>query len=713
MTSMPLPFPALPRTPRGHLSVRFYEAVLVLCRYGGQRAESAGATPDAMLDAHPFLRGYLEEVASHAPGSLAEGGLVGPESVERFRAEVDRWETAAEVRLPIGSLRAELGLGEAHVLALILAGLVEEDSRFGAVFSAAGNGVGAWPTVGLLHQIAAASRSEPVQDAWTFARPLVDAGLLEVVDATEPRGDWQLRVPAPLWTALAGDAVAQPLPGVHWRPPASWEPLSELILEPAQRERLREACALLSSGDARALVVRGLAGSERLEVVGAVARALGRGVLEMAPPAGEAKLPWKLIGPMATILGAQPTVVLEPGPGETFEIPEPPGYRGPVGVVLGPDGGVGGRPVETAITVQLPPENASLRVRRWARALPGEPKATHRALAERFLLGGRHVHRAARLARTHAALERRERLSLDDVRAAARAINGQQLDSLATRLEGDGGWEQLVLHGSTAEELHHLERRCRHRERLTTALAPGLPGGMNRGVRALFQGPSGTGKTLAARVLAVELGLDLYRVDLSSVVSKFIGETEKNLSRVLGRAEDLDVILLLDEGDSLMGKRTEVRSSHDRWANMETNYLLQRLDTYTGVVLVTTNLPGSVDPSFQRRMDVVVRFHLPSFEERWHLWQRHLPVDHGIDADVVEAAARRYELTGGQIRNAAVDASLLGLASGGRQPDADDLAAAVRAEYRKAGGSPPRPPTRSEPEGASGEAMSSFLGAIR
>jgi hypothetical protein len=446
-------------------------------------------------------------------------------------------------------------------------------------------------------------------------------------------------------------------------------------------------------------------------VVGALARALGLGVLEAAaspPPPGPD--PWRLLGPLATLTRALPVFVLELGPGETFELPEWRGHAGPVGVVLGHDGGLSGRVAEGAIALTLAPEPPELRHRHWARALPAGDTAALRDFAERYTLGGRYIRRTAELARGYAALERRPAVSPDDVRQAARAINRQQLDTLAARLGDGGGWEHLVLHPSTDAELRHLERRCRHRERLTGAMGGALPGGLNRGVRALFQGPSGTGKTLAARMLAAELGLDLYRVDLASVVNKYIGETEKNLSRVLGRAEDLDVVLLLDEGDSLMGKRTEVKSSNDRWANLETNYLLQRLDTYTGIVVVTTNAPGSIDDAFQRRMDAVVSFHLPDAEERWRLWQLHLPAAHDVPDAVLEDAAVRFGLTGGQIRNAAVHAALLALSTPDGRPGAGELRAAVETEYRKAGASYPREP--GVPSAAREEAMAAFLGAI-
>lgn len=695
------PFADLPRTPRGHLALRFYEAVLATVLYAGERAGSAGAAPDSVLERHPFLRGYLAELAGHLDGEMPLDAVAG-----WLVAQVRAWEADAPARLPLRALGDELRLTDDQVLALLVVGMVEEDARFGEVFAAAQGGARR-PTVALVHGVVSAAAGS-TGDGWTLCRPLLAAGLVEALNPADPRAEWQLRVPVQLWAAIAGETMAEPLPGVRFHSASSFLPLEELVLDEAQRLRLAEARVLLASGSAEVLVLRGLAGSERLEAVGAVARALGRGVLEATPPGAAPPEGWKALGALATVLGAVPAFVLELGPGETFEVPRWGGYRGPVAVVAGHDGGLGGPAAERAVGIHLRPESPELRRRHWARALPAAEPGMHAALAQRYTLGGRYIRRAAELGLAQAAVEGRAVPTAEDVRAAARSINRQQLDSLAVRLEDGGGWERLVLHPSTTHELRHLERRCRHREGLTEALSRGLPGGMNRGVRALFQGPSGTGKTLAARVLACELGLDLYRVDLSSIVSKYIGETEKNLSRVLGRAEDLDVVLLLDEGDALLGRRTEVRSSNDRWANLETNYLLQRLDTYTGIVLVTTNLPGSIDPAFQRRMDAVVRFHLPDVEERWALWQAHLPADHGVGAEILEDAAR-FELTGGQIRNAAVDAALLGLAEGGRL-DRHHLAAAVEAEYRKAGAAFPR--ERPTEDTAHAGALSAFLGAI-
>jgi SpoVK/Ycf46/Vps4 family AAA+-type ATPase len=264
-------------------------------------------------------------------------------------------------------------------------------------------------------------------------------------------------------------------------------------------------------------------------------------------------------------------------------------------------------------------------------------------------------------------------------------LNRQAFDTLATRVETRGTWSDLSASTEILQELRDLESRCRNRERLQAIFNDNLRGQMNVGVRALFSGPSGCGKTLAARVLAASLKMDLYRLDLSSVVNKYIGETEKNLNQVFSRAEELDVILLLDEGDALLTQRTGVQTSNDRYANLETNYLLQRLEAFEGILVVTTNAGDRIDTAFQRRMDVVVTFRAPDAAERWLIWQLHLPRTAALDQLLLEEVASRCTLNGGQIRNAVVHASLLALNDGGLITSAH-LTAAVQREYRKSGG---------------------------
>jgi hypothetical protein len=377
------------------------------------------------------------------------------------------------------------------------------------------------------------------------------------------------------------------------------------------------------------------------------------------------------------------------GPGETAALPALRGYSGPVAVVRGLEGGPSGQGMERALTLVVPALGAAERRRAWSDALGPAAGPELDTIVERYHLPGGHIRRLADVALAEAALAGRAHVTLDDVREARRGLGREGLDTLAERLESGAtegnAWHLLVAGEAVRRRLREWERRCRHRERLLDHLGPAFGTGTGRGVRALFTGPSGTGKTLAARLLAARLGMDLYRVDLAAVVNKYIGETEKNLHRVLSAAEDLDVLLLLDEGDALLGSRTDVKNANDRYANLETNYLLQRLEHYDGVVVVTTNLGENVDRAFQRRMDLVVEFLPPRPEERLQLWQLHLPARHAVDGSFLDAVAGRCFLTGGQIRNAAQLATLLALDDGSDRVRRDHVEAALRSEYRKAG----------------------------
>src|SRR4029079_19205109 len=212
---------------------------------------------------------------------------------------------------------------------------------------------------------------------------------------------------------------------------------------------------------------------------------------------------------------------------------------------------------------------------------------------------------------------------------------------------------ELVVPEDIADALREVCARVRHRRLVLESWGMERAAANAQGVTALFQGGPGTGKTMAAGVIARALGYELWRVDLSKVVSKWIGETEKNLAAVLDAAEEGEIVLLFDEADSLFGKRTEVKSSHDRNANLETNYLLQRLDTFTGVAILTTNFGTAIDPAFLRRLSVQAQFPLPDQFERERLWRALLPrtLPLADDSDFSELA-RRYPLTGGYIRNA-------------------------------------------------------------
>lgn len=241
-----------------------------------------------------------------------------------------------------------------------------------------------------------------------------------------------------------------------------------------------------------------------------------------------------------------------------------------------------------------------------------------------------------------------------------------RLGELAQRLRPFFRWDDLVLPELKKELLRDIVRRVRFGR--TVMEDWGFERCMNRGkgLNVLFSGPPGTGKTMAAEVIANELGMDLYRIDLASVVSKYIGETEKNLSRIFQEAEHADAILFFDEADALFGKRSEVRDAHDRYANIEINYLLQQMDGYEGIAILATNLRQNLDEAFLRRLHVAVEFPVPSPEDRREIWRKGLPAGAPLGEDVdLEFLARTFEIAGGNIRNICLAAAYLAAEEGG------------------------------------------------
>ncbi|MGI9824270.1 AAA family ATPase [Agromyces sp. Marseille-Q5079] len=302
-----------------------------------------------------------------------------------------------------------------------------------------------------------------------------------------------------------------------------------------------------------------------------------------------------------------------------------------------------------------------------------------------FRLRPEQVRRAARTARTQAALSHDGVVTTADLTAGARAENGSALDRLARRVEPEVGWTDLVLPRATLAALHEIELRARYREQVLGdwGMRPG--GGRGHGVVALFAGDSGTGKTMSAEVVARELGLDLYVVDLSTVVDKYIGETEKNLDRIFTAAAGTNAVLLFDEADAVFGKRSEVKDAHDRYANVESAYLLQRMETFDGLAVLATNLRANIDEAFTRRLDVIVDFPMPDAAQRAALWDRCLG-DLVVRSDDIDFPflGESFELAGGAIRSAAVTSAYLAAADGG-SVNMRHLVLAVEREYRKLG----------------------------
>jgi hypothetical protein len=341
---------------------------------------------------------------------------------------------------------------------------------------------------------------------------------------------------------------------------------------------------------------------------------------------------------------------------------------------------------EPALVLDAPVPDEGQRHELWVEALNGDaPVGFDPATATRaFRLGPEQVVRAARAARRTAVAAGRG-LEAPDIAAGARAQNAAGLERLARRVEPIAGWDDLILPRAAEGQLKEIGARARHRDRVIGEWRMGHTTARGRGVTALFAGDSGTGKTLSAEVLAGDLGLDLYVIDLSTVIDKYIGETEKNLDRIFTEADGVNGVLLFDEADALFGKRSEVKDARDRYANVEVAYLLQRMERFDGIAILTTNLRANVDDAFTRRLDAIVDFPLPEEPDRLRLWERNLPARVPRDG-VLDLAflARQFRISGGNIRNICVSAAYFAAAA--EHPIAmADLIRGTEREYRKLG----------------------------
>ena len=344
------------------------------------------------------------------------------------------------------------------------------------------------------------------------------------------------------------------------------------------------------------------------------------------------------------------------------------------------------------VRVHFPRPEYPLRCDLWRGALEGCEMAADAgeavlAVAGRFRLTERQIAEAICDVR-HRATQRdpeRRAITTDDLFGAARARTSDQLRDQAKKIEPRHDWGDLVLPDDQVEQLHEMCDQIKYRHIVFGEWGFDGKLSMGKGLNALFAGPSGTGKTMAAEVIAGDLGLDLYKIDLSTVMSKYVGETEKNLERIFSAARNSNAILFFDEADALFGKRSEVRDAHDRYANVEISYLLQKMEEYDGLVILTSNLSQNMDEAFVRRMHFTVEFPYPEEDARRRIWQIVFPEEAPLDAGVnLGLMAERFRLTGGNIRNVALTAAFLAARDGG-VIGMEQLLWATRREYQKMG----------------------------
>lgn len=681
---------------------------LVFAALGALVAEGAGPDgPDGIRDAEArFLLDAWQRVGA-TPGALRAALAAALAAPQPGDTTLQRAATL-------------LGLSAADRLMVALLAAVEDDpvaGRLIAWLQAAGGGpASARPSLALLARAFAPLREDadaqqaesPTEHdsarreaaavyALAFG-PAVRAGLLRLEDDERPLCERSLRMPGALAAALAGIDVDWPgttAPGSH-APPLEAELQAELNAEvDAWASRLATASA--PNAAPPALLLRGAHAAEARAVAQALAARLGRRLACFGaelPPGAELWL--ALTGRMAALQW-------DGAPGELLRLPPLQHGSAPLLVLAGWEGGV--RRDDGALAEwRLPRASLGLRRRTWQRVL-GDAAAAE-AAARRYRASATHLAEHAQIAawlvgpapsssQSSTPSPQATRQALADAARQTRACRA--LDALAQPLPEAIDENALVVGDAVAAELQRALQRCAQRESLVQRLGIAARTRAGSGVRILFTGASGTGKSLAGQWLATRLGLPAYRVDLASLTSKWIGETEKNLAELLARADEADALLLFDEADSLFGKRTDVASANDRFANAQTNYLLQRIETHGGVVVLTANSRSRFDPAFVRRLDFIIDFAAPDAQARRALWRAHLgpgaggdqdPGAAGCDAAQLNRLAALADFSGGHIRNAVL-AAAASAGARGTPIGFDDVAAGVRAELRKLGRSAP------------------------
>jgi ATP-dependent 26S proteasome regulatory subunit len=561
---------------------------------------------------------------------------------------------------PLGALAVEYGLSPLAVDVLLVVAapaLWSEAARLYGIL--ANDGARSLVDEALVEQILGPRASRHAIAAELDPRaPLVRLGVIDV-DAKRARPFGALAID-PIVLARLRREVPDLGVGVTVR--GSDRALEELVVSPGVIGEAFTALGRVQS--AARIVLRGRGGNGRRTLLAAIAAEANRalGIVDMSLIGrGERALQLalrrtQLAGLLPCIVGLEEVAFDERETREAIvEVlrvhPGPLAIIAPANVASPLDPG--------HVAIDLPVLDEADRMAVWRATLADAGVTSHpEVLAARYRIGPGSIHRAVA-----AGTLDRDRETLDVTPAIERYIRqtrDARIGQHASRVERLATWDSLVLPPDILDSLRELVGRVRHRRTVFETWGMEQTMATSRGLTALFSGPPGTGKTLVAGVIARELGLELYQIDLSKLMSKWIGETERNLAAIFDAAEDGQVILLFDEADSLFAKRTEVRSSNDRYANLEVNYLLQRLDSFEGIAILTTNASSSIDPAFKRRLSFRLSFPFPDEDTREQLWRVHLPPTLPTQGPLaLDKLAHKYQLSGGYIRNACLRAAFL------------------------------------------------------
>lgn len=482
-----------------------------------------------------------------------------------------------------------------------------------------------------------------------------------------------LRMDPHLWAILSEQ-------GNSWPGAVELKGQAQDLLPVSVLQELPKLADLLLKGETRGLVLRAVPGSGRSDFAQALASSMGMQAIELSVSEWEQSQVLPLACRYARLL---PVVRTQLGPGEVWRLPRGRANTEHMLVLMGSDGAI---EEHNMLELSLPHPDEQERHAIWKQQLNSQQLADK--LADTAIFSGSTIRTLASHARLIA--ERAgETPGLTHVAEARWQMGAERLRLLAQPVRRVITADSLVLPEIIMSELDAMIARSRRRESLWQGLGSTLNATRNLGLRALFVGESGTGKTLVSSYIATSLGAPLYRVDLASVMNKYIGESEKNLGQLLDHAAANDVVLLFDEADSLFGRRSEGKETGERYANMLTNFLLTRIENHPGIVLLTSNSRERIDAAFTRRLDFITEFPIPGYEERYRLWNTHMG-ERGPGDKIYKYLASYSDLTGGQIRNVVLAAAArAGAGAGDKIINTQDIFHGLESEYRKQGRSMP------------------------